>query len=377
MALSPEKRVGLFFALGLVILLVVIEMVGREGLFRRGYHLRARFDRVTGLRTGDPVKLAGVDVGSISDLQTLERKVEVLLRIHQGTVIRKDATAAIKQTSLLGGTHVDITFGSPTAPPLQDGEEIRTAEVGELGNIVGQVNEAAGEIMRLARAFNENQDRVFGQLSQILTENREGLEGTIGSLRTVAARLEKGEGTLGKLLTDDALFRDLKAAAGNIASLTTRIEKGEGALGKLMRDDGLYANLKNTAANLDRITTKVERGEGTVGKLVNDDSLYTELKKTLADLRGVADRLGSGGGTLGKLINDGALYDQAKEAATSLNNILKKVEQGEGTLGKLLTDDSLFYSAKDGLRKLGKTADQLRDQGALSTIGIALGVFFP
>ncbi len=376
MALSPEKRVGLFFALGLAILLVVIEMVGREGLFRRGYHLRARFDRVTGLRVGDPVKLAGVDVGSVSNLETLERKVEALLRIHQGILVRKDATATIKQTSILGGTHVDISFGTPTALALQDGEEIRTAEVGDLGNIVGQVNEAAGELKNLARAFNENQDKVFGQLSQILTENREGLAGTIGSLRTVAARLEKGEGTLGKLLTDDALFRDLKTAADNIASLTARVEKGEGALGKLLRDDGLYANLKNTAANLDRITTKVERGEGTVGKLVNDDSLYAELKKTLADLQGVAKQLTGGGGTLGKLISDGELYDQAKEAATSLNTLLKKVERGEGTLGKLVTDDSLFYSAKDGLRKLGKTADQLRDQGALSTIGIALGVFF-
>jgi phospholipid/cholesterol/gamma-HCH transport system substrate-binding protein len=360
MPLSPEKRVGLFFALGLAILLVVIEMVGREGLFRRGYHLRARFDRVTGLRVGDPVKLAGVDVGNVSSLETLERerKVEVLLRIRQGTDIKQDATGSIKQTSLLGGTHVDISFGTPGARKLEDGEEIRTVEAGDLGSIVGSVTEAAGEIKTLARSFNENQDQVFK------------------SLRTVAARLEKGEGTLGKLLTDDTLFRDLKTAAANIASLTTRIEKGEGALGKLMQDDGLYANLKNTAANLDRITTKVERGEGTIGKLVNDDALYTELKKTLADLSGVAERLTKGEGTLGKLVSDAELYDQAKEAATSLNNILKKVERGEGTLGKLLTDDSLFYSAKDGFRKLGKTADQLRDQGALSTIGIALGVFF-
>jgi len=376
MGLSPEKRVGLFFALGLLILLVVIEMVGREGLFRRGYHLRAKFDRVTGLRVGDPVRLAGVDVGTVSDLETLERKVEVRLRIHQGKVIRKDATASIKQSSLLGGTHVDITFGTPDAPPLEDGDEIRTAVVADLGNVVGQVSEAAGEIQNLARAFNENQDRVFGQLSRLLKENREGISGTIGSLRTVATRLEKGEGTLGKLLTDETLFRDLKTAATNIAPLTTRIENGEGGLGKFLRDDGLYANLKNTAANLDRITTKVERGEGTVGKLVNDDSLYTELKKTLGDLQGVADRLTNSDGTLGKLINDGALYDQAKEAVTSLNGIIKKVEQGEGTLGKLVTDDSLFYSAKDGFRKLGRTADQLRDQGGLSSIGIALGVLF-
>jgi phospholipid/cholesterol/gamma-HCH transport system substrate-binding protein len=377
MALSPEKRVGLFFALGLVILLGVLEMVGREGLFHRGYRLRAQFDRVTGLRVGDQVKLAGVDVGTVSSLETLEQKVQVLLWLRQGTLIRKDATASIKHSSLLGGTHVDITFGTPTAPPLQDGEEIRTAAAGDLGNVVGQVSEAAGEIQNLARAFNENQDRVFGELSELLKENREGISGTIGSLRTVATRLEKGEGTLGKLLTDDTLFRDLKTATGNIASLTTRIENGEGALGKFLRDDGLYANLKNTAANLDRITTKVERGEGTVGKLINDDSLYTELKKTLGDLQGVADRLTNSNGTLGRLINDDALYDQAKEAVTSLNGIIKRVEQGEGTLGKLVTDDSLFYSAKDGFRKLGRTADQLRDQGALSSIGIALGVFFP
>jgi phospholipid/cholesterol/gamma-HCH transport system substrate-binding protein len=62
-------------------------------------------------------------------------------------------------------------------------------------------------------------------------------------------------------------------------------------------------------------------------------------------------------------------------AVASLNGILKKVEQGEGTLGKLVTDDTLFFTAKDSLKKVGKGADTLREQGPLSIIGIAIQGF--
>jgi len=85
-----------------------------------------------------------------------------------------------------------------------------------------------------------------------------------------------------------------------------------------------------------------------------------------------------GKGTLGKLVNDDALYTDMKSAMASLNGIMKKVERGEGTLGKLVNDDSLYFTAKDSLKKVGKGADQLREQGPLSIIGIgiqALGAF--
>jgi phospholipid/cholesterol/gamma-HCH transport system substrate-binding protein len=67
-----------------------------------------------------------------------------------------------------------------------------------------------------------------------------------------------------------------------------------------------------------------------------------------------------------------------KGAAASLNGIMKKVERGEGTLGKLLNDDSLYFTTKDSLKKVGKAADQLREQGPISIIGLgiqALGAF--
>jgi phospholipid/cholesterol/gamma-HCH transport system substrate-binding protein len=90
--------------------------------------------------------------------------------------------------------------------------------------------------------------------------------------------------------------------------------------------------------------------------------------------QGISD----GKGTLGKLLNDDTMYNDMKGAVASLNGIMKKVERGEGTLGKLLNDDSLYFTTKDSLKKVGKAADQLREQGPISIIGLgiqALGAF--
>ena len=92
----------------------------------------------------------------------------------------------------------------------------------------------------------------------------------------------------------------------------------------------------------------------------------------------MSKRITEGKGTLGRLLNDDSLYTDMQGAVASLNGIMKKVERGEGTLGKLLTDDSLYFTTKDSLKKVGKAADQLREQGPLSIIGLgiqALGAF--
>jgi phospholipid/cholesterol/gamma-HCH transport system substrate-binding protein len=92
----------------------------------------------------------------------------------------------------------------------------------------------------------------------------------------------------------------------------------------------------------------------------------------------VSKQITEGKGTLGKLVHDEAIYDDMKGTVASLRGIMKKVERGEGTLGKLLNDESLYFTAKDSLKKMGKAADQLQEQGPLSIIGLgiqALGAF--
>jgi phospholipid/cholesterol/gamma-HCH transport system substrate-binding protein len=133
------------------------------------------------------------------------------------------------------------------------------------------------------------------------------------------------------------------------------------------------------------MTKDIEAGKGSLGKLVKDDALYIEAKNTLTQAREalggiqtMSKRITEGKGTLGRLLNDDALYADMQGAVASLNGIMKKVERGEGTLGKLITDDSLYFATKDNLKKVGKAADQLREQGPLSVIGLgiqALGAF--
>ena len=193
-------------------------------------------------------------------------------------------------------------------------------------------------------------------------------------------------------ILDDDLYREMQGIATNMNKLSQQIARGEGTLGKLANDDALYndlrsltADLKVASQGLSRIAKDVESGKGTLGKLVKDEALYNEAKSTLVQarealggLQTVSRRITEGKGTLGRLLNDDALYTDMRGAVASLNNIMKKVERGEGTLGKLITDDSLYFTTKDNLKRVGKAADQLREQGPLSIIGIgiqALGAF--
>lgn len=178
--------------------------------------------------------------------------------------------------------------------------------------------------------------------------------------------------------------------------MSQQLAKGQGTLGKLIADDSLYhdmrsltADLRGTTGTLNRMMKDVDAGKGTLGKLVRDESLYNEARQTLTEARaalgGVKDAVANfksvsaglteGKGTLGKLMTDDALYNDMRGTVTSLNTIMKKVEKGEGTLGKLVNDDSLYYTTKDSLKKVGKGADTLREQGPLSLIGIAIQGF--
>ena len=115
---------------------------------------------------------------------------------------------------------------------------------------------------------------------------RGGSPGDAGQPNQVAKSIEKGEGTLGKLAKDEALYEQTKATMeearqtfANLKQVTDSIEKGEGTLGKLVKDDTLYTQTKETMdeakqtlANLNKVSQQIEKGEGTIGKLVKDET---------------------------------------------------------------------------------------------------------
>jgi phospholipid/cholesterol/gamma-HCH transport system substrate-binding protein len=371
MAMSREVRVGLFLAIAFLILISLFELLGKETIFARTVEYRTSFKSIPGLKVGDPVRLAGVDVGTVRDIRVIGARVEVTLRVKPGTPVKTDSMATIKLTSLLGTNFVDLTFGSPAAQIAPPGSLLQSSEPPDLNTLLARLNDAAGDIQNLARQVNEG-----------LGKSIEPISSTFQTMDKIAKKIEKGEGTLGRLIADDALYREIRGMAGNLNQVSQQIAKGQGTLGKLVSDEQLYrdirgltADLRGTAASMNRIMKDIDSGKGSLGKLVRDEAFYTEAREALSGLRTVSQRLSEGEGTLGKLVKDDALYNDMKGAVASLNSIMKKVERGEGTLGKLVNDESLYFTAKDSLKKVGKGADTLREQGPLSLIGIAISGF--
>ena len=381
MTMRREIRVGLFLVVALFIVIALFELVGKETIFAKMVEYRTSFKSIPGLKIGDSVRLAGVDAGTVRDIRAIGARVEVTLRVKPGTPVKQDSIATIKLTSLLGTNFVDLTFGSPTAQVAPEGSLLQSSEPPDLNTMLVRLNDAAGDIQTLTKQINEG-----------LGKSIEPISSAFQSMDKIAKKIEKGEGTLGRLIVDDRLYREIRGMAANLNQVSDQIAKGQGTLGKLLADDALYrdlrslsADLRGTTGSLSRLMKDVESGKGSLGKLVKDESLYSEARGTLSDmrealtgLRTASKRIEEGKGTLGKLVNDDALYADMKSAMTSLNGIMKKVERGEGTLGKLVNDDSLYFTAKDSLKKVGKGADQLREQGPLSIIGIgiqALGAF--
>lgn len=381
MAMSREVRVGLFLVVAFLILIALFELVGKEAIFSQTVEYKTSFKSIPGLKLGDPVRLAGVEVGSVRDIRVVGARVEVVMHVKPGTPVKTDSLATIKLTSLLGTNFVDLSFGSPAAPPAPPGSVLASTEPPDLNTLVARLNDAAGDIQSLAKQMNEG-----------LGKSLEPISSAFQSMDKIAKKIEQGEGTLGKLIADDRLYRDIQGMAGNLNRVSDQIAKGQGTLGKLISDETLYKDLHNltvelrgSTGSLSRMMKDVESGKGTLGKLVKDEALYNEARLTLTDARGalsglrdMSKNISDGKGTLGKLMNDDSVYTEMKGAVSSLNGIMKKVERGEGTLGKLLNDDSLYFTAKDSLKKVGKGADQLREQGPLSIIGIgiqALGAF--
>jgi len=381
MAMSREVRVGLFLVVAFLILIALFELLGKETIFSSMVEYKTSFKSIPGLKVGDPVRLAGVDVGSVRDIRVIGARVEVTFRVKPGTPVKTDSMATIKLTSLLGTNFLDLTFGSPAAQTAPQGSLLQSAEPPDLNTLLARLNDAAGDVQVLAKQMNEGLGKSF-----------EPIASAFQSMDKIAKQIEKGQGTLGKLIANDDLYREIQGLASNMNKLSQSLAKGEGTLGKLVSDDALYKDLRALTGDLRvasqglaRMSKDIESGKGSLGKLIKDETLYVEAKNTLVEarealggLRTISKRVTDGKGTLGRLLNDDALYTDMQGAVASLHNIMKKVERGEGTLGKLVNDDSLYFTTKDNLKKVGKAADQLREQGPLSIIGIgiqALGAF--
>jgi len=326
--MNKNIKVGIFFVVGLLILLAVFDFVGDLPFFGGNYKLKTYFQSISELREGNPVKIEGYEVGKITKITLADRKIEVVMTVKKDSGIKADSVATIRLTSLLGTSYINLSFGSPESPVAASGAVLKSEEPADINDILVKVDSAVSSIDNALGAFD------------VLGDNKEQLNNIVKNLNSVLAGLEKGEGTFGKLLKDQSLYDEAKGALTNVNDITADLKAGKGTLGKLLTDESLYSDAKTALSGLGNISEKLNNPKGTIGRLLNDDTLYT----------------------------------QATGAATNLNQILEKVNSGKGTLGQLVNDDKLYRDAQDTLLKVDKSIDTLDDLAPLGVFGTALGV---
>ncbi len=333
-----ETRLGIFFALTLVVAVIILEMVGVADFFKPGYNVYADFKTVQDLKNGDLVKMAGVEIGRVRSISLANEKVRVTMKIKKSDAeLKTDTRATIKFTGLMGQNFVALDFGSPTAPRAVEGAILSSAEQPDLSTIMVKLENVAGGIEGLTRSFTpDNLAPLFGPITDFMKNNSTNLGAILSDVKAITDDVQQGKGTVGRLLKDEALYNTTLSTVAGLQAGT--------------------AELKSTI--LEAKSTILEAR----GMMTNANAIFTGIH--------------SGQGTLGKLARDETLYRETTLAMTNIREIVEKVNRGQGTVGKLINDESFYKNAKVSLQKLDKATESLEDQGPLSVLGMAIGTLF-
>ena len=284
--LFSEVIVGLFMVAVLALLAYFTIVISGVDLLMGRAKTSATivFRDVGGLKERDSVVYRGMKVGAIEKISLGASNILVSVKIDRDVVLREGYKASVAALSLLGGNYLLLEEGSGAPLPIEGTRfngEPPVDWMRDLGAIARNLNDITSD----------------GSLRNIITN----IEETSKNLNEVMARVARGEGTVGKLLSpDNTLYGDLtnavadaKTTFGNAAAISERLEKGEGTLGKLLSsDDAVYADLKSTMASAAAIASRLDKGEGTLGRLLSpNEPLWYDLTNAVANIRVSTEKL--------------------------------------------------------------------------------------
>ncbi len=335
---STEFRVGIFVSLALVVGSLVVFAIGsRSSMFASRVNYRAIFENVDGLRPGSPVRMAGIDVGTVDDVRfQADGRCEVILRIRESEshLVTATSIATIGSKGLLGDKLVDVSPGE--GDRLEPGSEIHTGTAGGLFASAGAAMESAAPAIENVRLFTEtlaneqfwNDLRsIAANITEITRMVRED-DGTVHRLLSDPEMADRIEETLGSV---QVATRELAATTRSIHGITAEIQNGDGSAHEIVyghEATRLITNLADTAGEAATIIRDVRTGDGNAHELLYGDSagdLITNLTNMSADLAAITAEIRAGRGTLGGLLMDPSIYEDVRRIVGNVerNDILR------------------------------------------------------
>jgi len=268
--IQTDVAVGLFVLVAFGVLLWGSAQIGalRAWTGADGRRMVVRFQNVAGLDKEAPVMVAGVPVGRVDQLALENRVARVTLRIEDPDVrIPADSIVAIRSRGLLGEKVIEIIPGKSSELLTSGGVLTRTEEAADVDQLVNRFAQIADDVQRVSATFRNvlgnaegeesmrevvaNVRELSGDLRRVLDENEEKITRIVTSLDSFSLDLaqltEENRQSISKLIRNFlAASRNMNEALDAVASVADKLEQGEGTLGKLLTDDELYAEVDAT-----------------------------------------------------------------------------------------------------------------------------------
>jgi phospholipid/cholesterol/gamma-HCH transport system substrate-binding protein len=291
-----EVKIGIFLTGTLVILAVFILVLGDlSRLFKKpGYPVSVLFPSATGLEKGAAVRLAGVKIGYVKDIQLAERKAKLIMSISPNYQIPKGSKAALSSLGLLGERFLEVT---PSDAPdfCQPGDTLETApsvSFDQLGSLVLSIGEEIKEVSHSLREITGEESKaklqktfqnlsVFSEdLNKFMGDNKDDLRAGIHSASQAAQKLDKKLEDVSRNV-DETINIVKGVAQENKETVKSSLEK--------VKD--LLLKLEESIRSLSESLEKINKGEGTVGKLIQDPQLYEDAREALGSVKKTIDPL--------------------------------------------------------------------------------------
>jgi phospholipid/cholesterol/gamma-HCH transport system substrate-binding protein len=323
-----ELKIGVMAVAALALTaLLVVAVGGASGFAWERYDLKTSFENVQGLKSGAIVRVAGVEVGKVTSVELKGTGVEVVLSLKKEnqTRVTSESRASIGAMSLLGEPLIDVS-PSTAGTPLKDGDVIKSNRPAtQISDVAGSANEGIIEATALLKDIRSGK----GTVGKLFTDESvyKELNAFIESANKVTASINSSKGTLGKLANDSKAYDSLNASLADLKEMTRKINAGEGSLGQLLKDDKLAKSLTATSGNFEQISGRLTRNDNTMGKLLTEKELYERLNSTINRFDELTKNLNAGQGTAGQLLHNKEMYDNMNAAAKELKELIAAIKQ--------------------------------------------------
>lgn len=310
-----QIRVGLLILIGVALLIWAIYKVGKIlDVFADRYTIVTMLPNVAGLRDGAVVTLAGQRIGKVEEIIFIPMNQKrggnhLLLRMEVDEAareqIRTDSRALVRAQGVLGDKFIDITPGTTRGTALAAGDTLPGATMMDIEQFLVKASDAMDRANLI-----------------------------VDDLRQITGGLARGEGTMGALLRDEALYGRMLGATSELNVLLGQINRGDGALSRMINDPEMYQRMVSAAARVDSLGGMVLHGGGSLSQLLRSDSLYKGLvgmtskgDAAAAELSTLLQKVNRADGTMNRMLTDPRLFDELLKSVTDLQTLLMDVRQ--------------------------------------------------